>query len=78
MTALIIGALSLARGSAGLPIVRLTNPRLKGLDWLGGSFAAGSAGAILLSIQQRRSLFFLRTPSRSSGQLRPFSLKTSL
>jgi diguanylate cyclase (GGDEF)-like protein len=54
---LIIGAILLACGSTGLLIVRLTNPRLKGLDWLGGSFAAGSAGAILLFIQQRGSLF---------------------
>jgi diguanylate cyclase (GGDEF)-like protein len=54
---LIIGAILLACGSAGLLIVRLTNPRLIGLDWLGGSFAAGSGGAMLLFIQQRGSLF---------------------
>jgi diguanylate cyclase (GGDEF)-like protein len=54
---LIIGAIILACGSAGLLIVRLTNPRLRGLDWLGGSFAAGSAGATLLFIHQRGSLF---------------------
>lgn len=45
---LIIGAILLACGSGGLFIVRLTNPRFKGLGWLGGSFASGSFGALLL------------------------------
>lgn len=45
---LVIGAILLACGSTGLFIVRLNNPRLKGLGWLGASFASGSTGAILL------------------------------
>ncbi len=45
---LIIGAVLLACGSAGLYIVRLTNSRLLGLGWLGASFATGSIGAVLL------------------------------
>lgn len=45
---LLLGALLLACGSAGLLIVRLTNPRLRGLGWLGGAFAAGGVGALLL------------------------------
>jgi diguanylate cyclase (GGDEF)-like protein len=45
---LLLGALLLTCGSAGLLIVRLTNPRLQGLGWLGGAFAAGAVGALLL------------------------------
>ncbi len=54
---LVIGALLMFCGSAGLFIVRLTNPRLKGLGWLGGSFAAGSAGGFLLFYYQHTSVW---------------------
>jgi diguanylate cyclase (GGDEF)-like protein len=54
---LIIGAILLFCGSAGLFIVRLTNPRLRGLGWLGGSFASGSAGAFLLFEHQHTSVW---------------------
>jgi diguanylate cyclase (GGDEF)-like protein len=46
---LLLGAVLLACGSVGLVIVRLSNPLLRGLGWLGGSFAAGSLGALLLA-----------------------------
>jgi diguanylate cyclase (GGDEF)-like protein len=45
---LFLGAVVLACGSIGLVIVRLSNPLLRGLGWLGGSFAAGATGALLL------------------------------
>ncbi len=46
---LLLGAIFLACGSVGLVIVRLSNPLLRGLGWLGGSFAAGAVGAFLLA-----------------------------
>jgi diguanylate cyclase (GGDEF)-like protein len=46
---LLLGAILLTCGSAGLVIVRLSNPLLRGLGWLGGSFAAGAVGAFLLA-----------------------------
>jgi diguanylate cyclase (GGDEF)-like protein len=46
---LFLGAIFLACGSVGLVIVRLSNPLLRGLGWLGGSFAAGALGALLLA-----------------------------
>lgn len=46
---LVLGAVVLACGSVGFVIVRLSNPLLRGLGWLGGSFAAGAAGALLLA-----------------------------
>ncbi|ADW67679.1 GGDEF domain-containing protein [Granulicella tundricola] len=45
---LIFGALLLGCGSGGLFVVRLTNPRLKGLAWLGAAFSVGGVGALLL------------------------------
>lgn len=45
---LIFGALMLACGSAGLLVVRFTNPLLRGLGYLGGAFASGGIGAGLL------------------------------
>ncbi|HTV08030.1 MAG TPA: GGDEF domain-containing protein [Candidatus Aquilonibacter sp.] len=45
---LFLGAVVLACGSVGFLIVRLSNPLLRGLGWLGGSFAAGAIGALLL------------------------------
>jgi diguanylate cyclase (GGDEF)-like protein len=46
---LILGASVLACGSLGLLIVRFSNPLLRGLGWLGASFAAGAAGSALLA-----------------------------
>jgi diguanylate cyclase (GGDEF)-like protein len=46
---LILGALLLACGSGSLLVVRLTNPRLRGLGWLGGSFLVGGIGAFLIA-----------------------------
>jgi diguanylate cyclase (GGDEF)-like protein len=57
-TILTLGATLLACGCCGLLTVRLTNPRLLGLGWLGGSFAAGGLGAILLLLYQRISPLF--------------------
>ncbi len=50
---LLLGAIFLACGSVGLVIVRLSNPLLRGLGWLGGSFAAGAVGALLLACHGR-------------------------
>lgn len=38
----------LAFGSAGLLVVRLSTPTLKGLGWLGGAFGTGALAALLL------------------------------
>lgn len=46
---LFLGAVVLACGSVGFVIVRLSNPLLRGLGWLGGSFASGAVGALLLA-----------------------------
>src|SRR5581483_8452935 len=46
---LLLGAIFLACGSVGLVIVRLSNPLLRGVGWLGGCFASGAAGALLLA-----------------------------
>ena len=45
---LIIGALVLAFGSAGLLAVRISNPLLRGLGWVGGAFGAGACSCCLL------------------------------
>jgi diguanylate cyclase (GGDEF)-like protein len=50
---LVVASLLLACGSGGLLVVRLSNPRLKGLGWLGAAFASGGMGAILLTFSQR-------------------------
>jgi len=47
-TILVLGAVILGLGSLGLLVVRLTNHRLDGLGWLGGAFATGGLGALLL------------------------------
>jgi len=47
-TILVLGAVILGLGSLGLLVVRLTNSRLNGLGWLGGAFATGGLGALLL------------------------------
>ena len=49
-TILVLGAVILGLGSLGLLIVRLTNRRLHGLGWLGGAFATGGLGALLLVV----------------------------
>jgi diguanylate cyclase (GGDEF)-like protein len=54
---LLLGAALLACGSAGLLIVRLTNPRLGGLGWLGAAFASGGIGAVLLLTSDRTPVF---------------------
>jgi len=46
----VVGALLMACVSGGLLVVRLSNPRLRGLDWLGGTFASGCMGALLLAL----------------------------
>ncbi len=45
---LILGAIMLTCGSAGLLLVRLTSPMLRGVGYLGGAFAAGSLGSVLM------------------------------
>ncbi len=50
---LLLGAIFLACGSVGLVIVRLSNPLLRGVGWLGGCFASGAAGAFLLAFHGR-------------------------
>ncbi len=47
-TILVFGAFILGLGSIGFLVVRLTNRRLNGLGWLGGAFAIGGIGALLL------------------------------
>ena len=47
-TILVFGAVILGLGSIGFLVVRLTNRRLNGLGWLGGAFATGGMGALLL------------------------------
>jgi diguanylate cyclase (GGDEF)-like protein len=47
-TILLLVAIVLTCMCAGLLVVRLSNPRLLGLGWLGGAFAAGGMGSILL------------------------------
>jgi diguanylate cyclase (GGDEF)-like protein len=46
---LVVGAILLCCGCGGLLIVRLSNPFLQGLGWIGGSFAAGALGAAVLA-----------------------------
>jgi diguanylate cyclase (GGDEF)-like protein len=55
---LIFGTTILACASVGLLAVRLSNRMLKGLGWLGGSFASAGAGAMLFFFDDRLSLFF--------------------
>jgi diguanylate cyclase (GGDEF)-like protein len=45
---LVVGTILLCCGCGGLLIVRLSNPFLKGLGWIGGSFAAGALGSAVL------------------------------
>jgi diguanylate cyclase (GGDEF)-like protein len=48
---LVVGSILLCCGCVGLVIVRLTNPFLKGLGWVGGSFGAGALGAAILVLR---------------------------
>lgn len=50
---LLISAVLLACGCAGLLAVRAISPRLLGLGWLGAAFASGGAGAMLLFSSDR-------------------------
>ena len=50
---LITGAVLLACGCAGLLMVRLNNPRLLGVGWLGAALGAGGTGAFLLFASDR-------------------------
>jgi len=54
---LIFGTTILACASLGLLAVRLSNRMLKGLGWLGASFASAGAGAMLFLFDDRLSLF---------------------
>jgi diguanylate cyclase (GGDEF)-like protein len=45
---LILGTLMLGTCSTGLLIVRIANPRLKGLGWLGAAFATSCTGTALI------------------------------
>ncbi len=49
---LLLGAIVLACGSVGLFIVRWNNRLLRGLGWLGGSFACGGACAVVLMMDR--------------------------
>ena len=70
---LLLAALILTAGSAGLLIVRLTNPRLKGLGFLGAAFAIGGAGAGMLFSVPLHTAFRSPRPRRHGGgrRLRP-------
>ena len=50
---LLLGVTLLLFGTAGLVLVRLSNPRLRGLGSLGGAFASGGTGALLLLLNHR-------------------------
>ncbi|WP_213806750.1 GGDEF domain-containing protein [Granulicella sp. dw_53] len=55
---LIVGFILLFCCSLGLLVVRLTNPRLLGLGWLGSGFASGGVGAWLLTMGGQVPPFF--------------------
>lgn len=55
---LIFGTTILVCASGGLLAVRLSNPRLKGMGWLGASLASAGTGAILFFFDDRLSLLF--------------------
>jgi len=50
---LIVGCIILAAGSTSLMAVRWSNRHLLGLGWLGGAFATGGAGALLLGLSEK-------------------------
>ena len=55
---LIFGSVILACGSLGLLAVRLSNPLLRGLGWLGGGFTAAGAAAVLFTLDSRIPAFW--------------------
>ncbi len=50
---LTVGAILLCGGVLGLLVVRLSNPFLRGLTWLGAAYAVGAAGAGILSLRSK-------------------------
>ena len=50
---LLLGVTLLLFGTAGLLTVRFSNPRLLGLGFLGGAFASGGTGGLLLLLDRR-------------------------
>jgi len=52
-----VGSLLMTCGSGGLLVVRLSNPRLRGLDWLGATFISGGMGALLLALFDHLPVF---------------------
>lgn len=55
---LLLIAIVLACSCAGLLVVRMSNPRLLGLGWLGAAFATGGMGSILLLGSDQLPKFF--------------------
>jgi diguanylate cyclase (GGDEF)-like protein len=55
---LVLGIFVLSCGSVGLLAVRLTNPLLRGVGWLGGAFVSGCVGAALLLLHGQISPAF--------------------
>ncbi len=52
-----VASLLMACASGCLFVVRLSNPRLRGLDWLGATFVSGGMGALLLALFDHLPLF---------------------
>lgn len=48
---LVVGSILLCSGCVGILLVRLTNPFLKGLGWLGACFASGALGAAIFTMR---------------------------
>lgn len=53
----VVASLLMACCSGGLLVVRLSNPRLRGIHWLGATFVSGAMGALLLALFDRLPLF---------------------
>jgi len=53
----VVASLLMACCSGGLLVVRLSNPRLRGIHWLGATFVSGATGALLLALFDRLPLF---------------------
>lgn len=73
---LLIGVALLTFGTIGLLTVRISNPRLRGLGWLGGALASGGTGALLLLLAGRVPSF-LAGPCSEMGILLAFVLLQS-
>ncbi len=52
---LLVGSILLAGGCFGLLVVRLSNPFLKGVGWLGAAFACGALGATAFAVDINRA-----------------------